>query len=170
MKTRIINKTMFFAAGMMLLMASAINSFGQDPEARPYPPKESRDKIKAHKVAFITDQLNLTPEEAQKFWPIYNEYEAKMEELMKDLKDEHPGKETMPEDLSDQEVTKILNDEIDKDFQRVNIRKEYFGKFRKVLSDRKVLKLLNSEREFRRVLIDKVRGKEMHQQKPGAPR
>ena len=36
---------------------------------------ESRDKIKALKIAYITEQLNLTTEEAQKFWPIYNLYD-----------------------------------------------------------------------------------------------
>jgi Spy/CpxP family protein refolding chaperone len=43
--------------------------------------KEKKEKIKALKVAYITEELNLTSEEAQKFWPIYNTYDDKQFDL-----------------------------------------------------------------------------------------
>jgi len=43
--------------------------------------KEKKEKVKALKVAYITEQLDLTKEEAQKFWPIYNAFDDKQAEL-----------------------------------------------------------------------------------------
>src|ERR1041385_4038401 len=42
-----------------------------------------QDKIKAARIGLITQRLNLTPEQAQKFWPLYNEFVQKRAELMK---------------------------------------------------------------------------------------
>jgi len=162
MKKQILKTRITLVMLISFLLAAGISAYSQDPAARPMLSKESREKVKAHRVAFLTDQLSLTSEEAQKFWPVYNEYEAKMEEHLRDYREELPG--TPPPDieiLSDQEITKLLNEEIDREMQRVKIKKEYYDKFRKVLSDRKVLRLLQAEKEFRKVLIEKVRGREM---------
>ena len=43
--------------------------------------KEKKEQIKSLKVAFITNELNLTPDEAAKFWPIFNAFDAKQTEL-----------------------------------------------------------------------------------------
>jgi hypothetical protein len=42
------------------------------------------DKFKAKKIAYITDAINLTPAEAEKFWPVYNEFEQKRFSLMEE--------------------------------------------------------------------------------------
>ena len=60
------------------------------------------EKVEAHKIAFITNELNLTPEESQKFWPIYNEYSAKE----RDLRPEFKGR---PESVTEAEANDIIN-------------------------------------------------------------
>ena len=42
-----------------------------------------RDKIKAQRIAFITERLNLSPDEATKFWPVYNQFSGELEEVKK---------------------------------------------------------------------------------------
>ncbi|MBQ0741530.1 sensor of ECF-type sigma factor, partial [Aquimarina celericrescens] len=44
----------------------------------------SREKIKAFKIAYITEKLNLSSKEAQEFWPIYNNHEEIIENLRKE--------------------------------------------------------------------------------------
>ena len=92
---------------------------------------ELRDggKLQAYKIAFLTKKLNLTPEEAQKFWPIYNKYE---EELRAARLENRQKKST---EIATEE--KILN-----------IRKKYNGEFSKALSTEKINNLFKSEREF----------------------
>ena len=68
---------------------------------------EIQEKIKAQKIAFITDKLELTSEEAQQFWPIYNEFEAKVEKIKSE--DLRPLKREMRQgDVSDKRAGEIL--------------------------------------------------------------
>ena len=57
---------------LFLLVYTCAISFAQPPEDDNN--KEKREQIQAQKIAFISTQLELTPDEAQKFWPIYNRY------------------------------------------------------------------------------------------------
>ncbi len=62
-----------YIATLGLLLFLTVASFAQD--------RPDREKIKALKVAFITERLDLSSKEAQLFWPIYNEQGSKMEDL-----------------------------------------------------------------------------------------
>lgn len=57
-----------FSFFLIALLGVGLVSNGQDPT------QEKADHIKAQKIAFFTEKLSLTPEEAQRFWPVYNLY------------------------------------------------------------------------------------------------
>ena len=59
-----------------LFLLLSVITYGQNERL-----KEKRDQIKAMKVAFLTSELNLTSDEAEKFWPVYNAYDDKQFEL-----------------------------------------------------------------------------------------
>ena len=61
-------------------------AFAQEDELPAAQDPKVRDKIQAARVAYITDQLALTPEEAEKFWPIYREFSEKRREVRQQLK------------------------------------------------------------------------------------
>ena len=84
--------------------------------------------MQAYKIAFLTKKLNLTPEKAQQFWPIYNKYENEMRAARVEGR-------TSKKEIETEE--KILN-----------IRKKYNSEFTKALSTEKVNTLFRSEREF----------------------
>ena len=86
-------------------------------------------RIQAFKIAYLTKKLNLSPEEAQRFWPIYNKYESEI----RSVRIENRG----------QRINEIETEE-----RILNIRKKYNGEFSKALSTDKVDKLFRSEREF----------------------
>lgn len=91
---------------------------------------EPRDvgRLQAYKIAYLTKKLNLSPEEAQKFWPIYNKYESEMR--------------------SARIEGRVSNKEIETEEKILNIRKKYNSEFTKALSTEKVNTLFKSEREF----------------------
>lgn len=118
------------------------------------------DKVKAYKIAYITDKLDLTPEEAQKFWPIYNENEKIMADLraqegaaIKKYISQRPDVDIISEDQAKEIVTKVkkIQDQIDDQKERV------FNKLKKILPYKKILKLQVAEREFKRSLIRKLK-------------
>jgi hypothetical protein len=92
-------------------------------------------RMEAVKIAFITKELNLTPEEAQKFWPVYNNY---FEEIKKARQEN-------------------ANDVVNFEESVVNIRKKYKGEFKRVLSgDERVNRIFMVENNFR----DRLRGEQ----------
>lgn len=136
-----------------LFLFTAI-SFGQDF-------KEKREKIKALKVAYITEQLELTTDEAQKFWPIYNANEEKQFELrhkkMRSIinKFENGGLEK----LSDKEATALI-DQIETIEDELHAsKKAYIKELKTVISAKKIIKLKKAEDEFNRKLMKQFRGK-----------
>lgn len=118
--------------------------------------QERKQKIEAQKVAFIATQINLTTQEAQVFWPVYNEYQAKREELTKSLRANNKDKKKI-DDLSDIEAAKMADDMIINEQKMLDLKKEYHAKFKSVLPIKKVVKLYDSEKQFRRVLLKQVR-------------
>lgn len=112
-------------------------------------PEDRQEKIKAAKIGMITNRLNLTTEQAQNFWPIYNEYDEARENLRKaerDLKDNFSDKK--PEQTLD-EYIKIKEKELD-------LLKKYKDKFLEVISAEQLLALYKAEHDFTRMLIERL--------------
>lgn len=99
-----------------------------------------RERIQALKVAFITQKLHLTASEAEKFWPVYNQYDNEIMQLR----------------------ARDKNDDVLENEQKLlNIRKKYKSSFENILGPQRLNDLYNAERDFRNVLIQRL--KERHQ-------
>jgi len=115
--------------------------------------KTKREKMEALKISYITEKLDLTTAEAEKFWPIYNDYKT----AKKEMKSKKGSKKPNIEEMTDIEVESLINERIQKEQSILNLRKEYIGKFKTVLPIKKVAKLLQAEKEFRREIIKKMK-------------
>ncbi|MCQ2142485.1 MAG: hypothetical protein MJY56_00290 [Bacteroidales bacterium] len=110
-----------------------------------------KDRMKAEKIAFITTELNLTPEEAQKFWPVYNEQEQIKMEAMKAV---HASHSEMKEALeADKKVAKAVDNYVEALEKNSGVEAEAIKQYRKVLPEEKVAKLLLAEENFRKSKI-----------------
>lgn len=121
--------------------------------------QQNSDRIESMRVAFITRYVNLTPEESQKFWPVYNEYLRETDAANRDqllLKAEARIKANQ---MTDAEIEGILNQMIEMEKKDVAIQEKYLEKFKQILPIRKVALLYPAEREFRRELIRSLRGR-----------
>jgi hypothetical protein len=122
------------------------------------PDPERREQIESMKIAFITKRLDLTPEEAKKFWPVYNQYSGELEkhrkarmEQRRDLRDR--------ENLSESDYEKVVDGEIAFRQQELDILKKYNGQFKQILPMRKVAQLYRAEEDFKRELLERIREK-----------
>jgi hypothetical protein len=118
---------------------------------------DQHKNIEAQRIAFITKELNLTPDEAKVFWPVYNEYDAKRHELKKSFKESGDFHNTDLDKLTEKEANQILDNQMVEAQKFLDLRKEYHAKFKAVLPAVKVLKLYDAEREFQKMLMDKIR-------------
>ncbi|MDG2226467.1 MAG: hypothetical protein P8L20_01920, partial [Flavobacteriales bacterium] len=126
----------------LLLLGTSLGSMAQEKEIQ----KENR---KTQKIAFISTKLELTTEEAEKFWPVYNASEAEFKQLKKAHKAAMGEKKKISE-MSDTEVEKLLDKGLEIQQKELEIRKKYLVKFKEVLPIKKVAKLTRIEHEFRK--------------------
>ncbi len=131
-----------------LLLTVAI-SFGQG--------KPDREKIKSLKIAFITERLDLSSAEAQKFWPVYNAHEEKLEEFRKIERLEIRGKLRNLEAVSDSEADKLLDQYLALQEEKNKEQRSFSVKMRKIISAKKTILLMKSEEDFKRRLIKQYR-------------
>ena len=123
--------------------------------------KEKKEKIKALKVAYITEKLDLTTEEAQKFWPVYNAFDDKQFEIkhnkMKAIVNqfENGGFES----LSDKEALDLITKMEDYEDEMHALKKKYLKDLLRVLPPKKVIRLKKAEDEFNRKLLREFRGR-----------
>ena len=146
-------KIRIFLTGLTLLMIS-VTGFSQGPGPGPLS-KEARQRIEAQRIGFITQKLNLTPEEATKFWPIYNEYK----DALRDMKDDMERPDLMS--ITDDEATAVIERHLQQEQKRLELKKKLFSQLRNVISSRKIVLLQASEREFNRELLQRVSGGHM---------
>lgn len=119
------------------------------------------ERIKAMKTAFITQELDLTAAEAEKFWPLYNKYENEIRTLKKQERAEI--KKTLKEDLdnlSDAQAKEILIKIKNFNNRQLELQNQKDEELLKHLSPTKVLRLKKAEHDFQMQLLKKYRGKD----------
>jgi hypothetical protein len=137
----------------------ALPAFAQQdddvPEAIQQDPK-AQSRIKAAHAAYITDRLGLTPEEAEKFWPVYREYAQKRQEIRQQLREARKNG-TDDKTLLDLDL-KVKQQELD-------LEKDYSGRFQKIVTPQKLLHLRQAEGDFRRVLLRQIQQRQQLQER-----
>jgi hypothetical protein len=115
------------------------------------------EQFKSQKIAFITEKLNLTPAEAQQFWPVYNQFEKEKMEVQQ--KRRNLDEKTRDEKLrmSDQEVIKTTRSIAATFKKEAELQETYNEKFLKLLPPQKVLLLYRAEIQFRAHMFEQYR-------------
>lgn len=145
---------------VLVLMISAITLGGTTAFAQDKHHHERREHVEAAKVAYLTDKMGLSPEQAQKFWPIYNEHEAKRRELVKGYRIDFRQD---VDELTDQQVQARVNKFFDMKEKELALDKEYAEKYQKVISVKQLVKLYRGEREFTKMLLRRLDRKKENQ-------
>lgn len=116
-----------------------------------------REQIETMKVAFINKYVDISPAEAEKFWPLYNEYEKKLIAIKKSAKGITEYTKAEVEKMSVAEIQQAVDNYILMRQKEVDLIKEYHQRFLNVLSPQKVAKLYLAREEFKRYLLQKIR-------------
>ncbi len=105
------------------------------------------------KIAFITNRVALTQDQAQKFWPLYNEFSGRRRELNRSGR---LLRRDVTEGMTDQQLRDNFAQSFNTRQQELNLEKEYFEKFQRVISLRQVAQLFQAERDFTKEVIKRV--------------
>ena len=111
-----------------------------------------RKDLKKDKVSILTELMDLSPDQAAKFWPIYNEYDKTLTKLA----DERIAFIRLYADsyasLSNEMATKIAMGMMDVEARRVDLRKQYFQRISQALSAKDAARWLQIEAQIEKVL------------------
>ena len=117
---------------------------------------EKRKEFEAQKVAFFTQELDLSPEEAAVFWPLYNEMQRKYRDIEEIMKAEYKRVREATA-IKEADYTTSINFILTHEQKMRDIKKEYYGRLMKVVPASKIWRLEGAERKFHRQLFDKLR-------------
>jgi len=115
------------------------------------------EQVQVERIAYFTEKIGLTPEEAQQFWPIYNEMDNRRTALFEERAAIIQRFINNSDNLSERQITEHLNRLIIIQQQESALPAEYDARFRKVLSSRKVMNLYVAEMGFRNFLLQSIR-------------
>ena len=136
---------------LMVLILAAPAMEAQDKK------KDWNDRWKAEKIAFLTDAMELTSAEAEKFWPVYNRCECEKKNSFKAVINAYKAlDEALQAGKEDDEINILLNKYLDAQNSGKDIDSKYVLEYRKILPEKKVAKLYIAEESFRRRQIHRL--------------
>jgi hypothetical protein len=128
--------------------------------------KEAMKKIESARIALFTERLNLSPEQAEKFWPLYRQYNERRRDLRLELRDARQGVDM--KNLTDEQSKMLMEKALEIKQRELNLEKDYSEKFQNVISTQQVLRMKNAEKDFQKMLLQRLqsqREKQMQRQK-----
>ena len=125
---------------LTLLLGSFSMAFAQENQSGDDVTKQER--MKALYVAYVTKQLEFTPEEAQQFWPVHTQFENEL----KGIKPKLP--------------------ELDKQQLILNIKKKYQDNFVKIIGTNRCDRFFRMRDEFSKKLRERIQKQQNNQQRP----
>lgn len=117
--------------------------------------EEKRQEFEAQKVAYFTQALELTPEEAAVFWPLYNEMTKKIREQDAKLRESQCETHKVKKLTEEQERQRVM-DLLKYEQKMLDIKKEYYQKLLNAVPARKVARLDRTERKFHKQLLQRM--------------
>jgi hypothetical protein len=119
--------------------------------------KMKKEKMKVKKIAFISKKLDLTPQEAEKFWPIYNEETAKIEQIFSEIRSSF----VPVSEMTDEEALQKANAIMELESKIIVRKKAMIQRLKKVIPGKKILELMQTEKQFRRQMLKEMKRKRM---------
>ncbi|RYD55621.1 MAG: hypothetical protein EOP56_14985 [Sphingobacteriales bacterium] len=138
-------KQVIYMFTLLLLSATAIAQ----------PRGERGERIKNIKVGFITDKIHLTPEQASRFWPVYNQYEQELRATRKSFFQQYRGQNKDNQD--EDKARKYVEDNLEYQEAELRLKKKYKAELLQVISARQLSDLYVAERDFRKILVKELK-------------
>jgi len=113
------------------------------------------DRIEAQKIAFLTEKLELTPDESKTFWPLYNEYNTKK----KEVKDKWTFNQAGIRSMEEAEAEDLIQKYIQREQDLLDLQSSYFTKFKESISAKKIIRIIPAEEAFKREILKRLRNR-----------
>jgi hypothetical protein len=107
------------------------------------------DRVESLRVAFITEQLQLTPDESQKFWPVYNQYRGELKSL----------RQAYRLDAASEDDSQLADKKFEFEQKKLDLMKKYRPQIEQVVGAKKFGLLISAEDKFKQELLKRIQDK-----------
>jgi Spy/CpxP family protein refolding chaperone len=147
-----------------LCLISTLSALAQDPTNTDLAQdQKAQEKIKNLRIAYISDKLSLTPEQAEKFWPVYREFSDQRKEIRQEMIDARKQIKTDNPDQAQQEQLVKLGLTLKQ--RELDLEKTYSERLMRVITAQQILSLRKAEGDFQRLILEQVQQRRMMQQR-----
>lgn len=141
---------------LSIIILIALLSFGANAQNR-----EAMKKIESARIALITERLGLSPDQAEKFWPVYREYNIERKAIRKQFRIER--KDVDMENITDEQGKELVRKSMELKQKQLNLEKEYSNRMTDVISTKQLYKLKNAEKDFQQMLLKRIQHQRQRQ-------
>ncbi|MBS0000693.1 MAG: hypothetical protein KFF73_17055 [Cyclobacteriaceae bacterium] len=115
---------------------------------------DAREKIEAARIALISERMGLTPEQAEKFWPVYNEYDQRRRELSREL--QGARNEVDMNNITEEQSQQLMNLSLNVKERQLQLEKQYARRLTNIISSQQLLSLKKAEDDFRKMILRRL--------------
>lgn len=156
---QLINKSSVLLVAIMLLITSATYAQQRRNGQRGNGGQAKMERVHAMKIGYITQHLQLTSSQAERFWPVYNRYEQELRETrMRFIKNRRA--QAQKQEMTDAEARAQIENNLDLQEAVIDLKKRYNNEFLKIISARQLMDLYEAEKGFRQTLMKEMRSRQ----------
>ena len=122
-----------------------------------------REKVEAARIALISNRLGLTPDQAEKFWPVYREFSVKRGEMRSEFQRAQRGLDPNNPDPAKQQ--ELINLGLNLKQREVDLERDYSGRILRVISAQQLIGLRKAEQDFRQLILNQLQQRRALQQR-----
>ncbi|MDZ4715685.1 MAG: hypothetical protein SH819_09470 [Cytophagales bacterium] len=157
-------KTKYILTLAVLLLAVPCTVFAQEDMDLPQQmdPK-AREKVEATRIALISNRLGLTPDQAEKFWPVYREFAQKRGEVRSEF--QRAQRSMNPKEVSPEKQQQLISLGLQLKQRELDLEKDYSGRILRVISAQQLINLRRAEQDFRQMILNQLQQRRALQQR-----
>jgi Spy/CpxP family protein refolding chaperone len=126
--------------------------------------KAKREKIKELKIAFLTEKMQLTSDEAAKFWPVYNAFEQKKHDQKRYYRSKvnevfgiSKNEPVNIDKYTNEQIQQVLELQLQMHEKQLQLEKEYYAALKEILPVKKIFLLHQAEKEFKKKMLQEIK-------------
>jgi hypothetical protein len=123
--------------------------------------ENAKAKLDAARIALITERLELTPEQAQAFWPLYNEYAEQRRQIQMQFRQQRQGMDL--ENLTEEQQKQLLQQRMEQKQKQLNLENKYGERMLEVINARQMMALKKAEDDFRTMILRRIEQRQRQQ-------
>jgi hypothetical protein len=136
----------------LMMLASIITL----PVSAQNPKNPNLERLNAYKIAFFTKRLNLTSSEAEKFWPLYNEFQESRNKIQRERLEIFRNFNQNELNMSENEMADAGDRLVTLETREASLAQEFHNKIKGVLSAEKIMRMYQAENQYRLQLLKEL--------------